>query len=290
MPLGEGQLVRGGGGALDDGAAPHRVDRMSIRPCARTTASTAPSTWLASSASATWPSARPLPRDHRRGSSSRALSVSTPTTRPPSPPMIRAVARPMPLPAAVISCHLVAKSHRTPSFVFDGPRPGVSPSCPGLRRVPRYRGCTASPPTATIQRRSLHRPGPGEIAWRPRSRFRRGPGAETVVHPRWRRSRSRRLTAELPGHRLAPCAGAAARWRRPRSRSSRWPPRRPPCSDPSGHTAHRPSAAPGRPPCRHPARAPRRWTVVASLEQLGHDGAEDRGDAVPEQALAPTIT
>src|SRR5216683_7121114 len=83
---------------------PTALTRMSMRPSSRTTLSTTPPTWSGSRASAWRPCARP-PDDLIASTvaSSLVLSVSTATTIPPSAPMMSAVARPMPLAAAVMS-------------------------------------------------------------------------------------------------------------------------------------------------------------------------------------------
>ena len=86
---------------------PTALTRMSMLPSSRTIEATVRSTCAGSSALQSLPYARaPASRNSRTVRSSRSSLLSTATTIPPSRAMMSAVARPMPLAAAVISATL----------------------------------------------------------------------------------------------------------------------------------------------------------------------------------------
>src|SRR5262247_4170613 len=100
---------------------PSALTRMSMCPCSRTTRSTTASTCTASSASARYAWARPpVAWMAATASLSRPSSLSTRATVPPSAQMMSAVARPIPLAAAVMSA--TRPSNRMPSSSGRGGR------------------------------------------------------------------------------------------------------------------------------------------------------------------------
>src|SRR5438067_13238285 len=128
---------------------PMALTRMSIRPWVSTVRRTTSPTWAASrpSAGTAWavpPAARTVPASD----SSAALSRSTATTVPPSRPMISAEARPMPLPAAVISATLPVNRMAASAAVR-----GVLALQPAQQPWPHQRPLAAATPLGGFGRR-----------------------------------------------------------------------------------------------------------------------------------------